>query len=108
MVRGTELQQRKRIVQDEAVGALGAVMLPFRVGRAEVTERKRRRREAARDVAMYILSERLGVSNKRIGEVFGVTSGAVPKAAMRAVALISEQEKVKDKTERAVKSIFGV
>ncbi len=61
-----------------------------------------------RDVAIYILHSRTGLSNKKIGAIFGVSPTAIGKASIRIKDQMSKDEECKKKVGKIVNSAFEV
>ncbi|MEB2309804.1 MAG: hypothetical protein OZ917_10945 [Candidatus Brocadiaceae bacterium] len=85
---------------------LDEVARHFEVEQSRLLQRKRRVPQRARDVCMYFLKEHSGLDNKRIGEVFGVSSSAVTKAALRISEQMKTQRRFKKGTDQILYSIF--
>ncbi len=62
----------------------------------------------ARDVSMYILKTHTGLTNKAIGEMFGVSISAVNKAAIRINAQSKTSKAFRRRLEEIVSSAFKV
>lgn len=107
--RDAELPQ-KTMVGDNGIveKVLDEVARCFEVERGQLLQRKRRVPQRARDVCMYLLKERSGLDNKRIGEVFGVSLSAVTKAALRISEQMKTQRRLKKETDQIMYSIFKV
>ncbi len=80
----------------------------YGVDRTMLLQRKRRIPLEARDVSMYILKTYTGLTNKAVGELFGVSISAVNKAALRICMRRKTSENFRMRTEKLVYSIFKV
>ncbi|MCP4253031.1 MAG: hypothetical protein GY775_06415, partial [Candidatus Scalindua sp.] len=79
-----ELPQKKKISDDGMVErVIEKIVHSYGVDRTMLLQRKRRIPFEARDVSMYILKTYTGLTNKAVGELFGVSISAVNKAALR-------------------------
>ncbi|OQZ04863.1 MAG: hypothetical protein B6D34_01130 [Candidatus Brocadia sp. UTAMX1] len=87
---------------------LDEVARHFEVEQSRLLQRKRRVPQRARDVCMYFLKEHSGLDNKRIGEVFGVSSSAVTKAALQISEQMKTQRRFKKGTDQILYSVFKV
>jgi len=104
-----ELPQQRMFGEEEITERiLNGVMEEFGVDREKLTKRKRLREEIARDVAIYILYSRTGLSNKSIGEIFEVSPTAIGKTGIRIKEHIKEDKEFKNKVEKIVNSVFEV
>jgi predicted transcriptional regulator len=80
----------------------------FKVDRDRLVRRRGLRREIGRDVAMYLLGRYSGLSNKKIGELFGVSQSAVSKVIIHVSEQINHQKELRDKVESILNSTFEV
>ncbi|MEW6608649.1 MAG: helix-turn-helix domain-containing protein, partial [bacterium] len=107
--RNRELPQQRMLGDNEIRGkVLNAVINGFGVDSERLIKRKRFRQQTARDVAIYILYSHTGLSNKEIGEIFGVSPTAIGKASMRVRNQMSDHKGFKKKVEDIVNSAFEV
>jgi len=99
----------KTLVEDNGVveKVLDEVARYFEVEKSRLLQRKRRLSLRARDVYMYFLREHSGLDNKRIGEVFGVSSSAVTKTALRISEQMKTQRRFKKETDQILYSVFN-
>ncbi len=98
------------MIRDDGVRekVLDAVIKGFGVERKELIKRKRARQQTARDVAIYILHNHTGLSNKGIGKIFNVSPTAIGKASMRIRGQIKEDNELKKEVESIINSAFEV
>jgi REP element-mobilizing transposase RayT len=93
-----ELPQQRTLGDNEIIErVLTAVINGFSVERDRLIKRKRCRHQIARDTAIYILHSRTGLSNKKIGEIFGVSPTAIGKASIRVKDQMSKDEGLEKK-----------
>ena len=105
----SELPQQKMLGDNEiAKKVLDVVMKEFGMERDRLIKRKRCRHQIARDVAIYILHSRTGLSNKGIGEIFGVSATAIGKASICVREQMGEDKELKRKVESILNSAFEV
>ncbi len=79
-----DLPQKKRICDNGVIErVIEVISQNYKVDKTTLLERKRHIPFEARDVSMYILKMYTGLTNKVIGEMFGVSISAVNKAAIR-------------------------
>ncbi|WP_179129365.1 helix-turn-helix domain-containing protein [Candidatus Brocadia sapporoensis] len=99
----------KTLVADNGVveKVLDEVARYFEVEKSRLLQRKRRLSQRARDVYMYFLREHSGLDNERIGEVFGVSSSAVTKTALRMSEQMKTQRRFKKETDQILYSVFN-
>lgn len=104
-----DLPQKKRI-SDEGVieRVVGEIMHNYKVDKTTLLQRKRHIPFEARDVSMYILKTYTGLTNKAIGEMFGVSISAVNKAAIRINAQSKTSKNFRRKLEEIADSAFKV
>ncbi|MFH1961294.1 MAG: transposase [bacterium] len=108
-VISSELPQQRKLGDNEvAEKVLDAVINGFEVEKDRIIKRRRFRQETARDVAIYILYSYTGLSNKKIGEMFGVTSTAIGKTSIRVKEQINKHKEFQKKVEGIVNSVFEV
>ncbi len=80
----------------------------YKVDKTTLLERKRPIPFKARDVSMYMLKMYTGLTNKVIGEMFGVSISAVNKAAIRINDQTKTSKELKRKLNKITYSIFKV
>ncbi len=80
----------------------------YKTDKATLLQRKRRIPFEARDVSMFILKTYTGLTNKAVGEIFGVSISAVNKAALRICMRRKTSKDFRTRTEKLVYSIFKV
>ncbi len=83
-------------------------MHSYGVDRTTLLQRKRRIPFEARDVSECILKMYTGLTNKAVGELFGVSISAVNKATLRICMRRETSENFRMRTETLVYSIFKV
>lgn len=104
-----ELPQQKMLGNDKIVErVLEEIMKEFGVERDRIVKRKRCRHEVARDIGMYLLERYSGLSNKKIGELFGVSHSGVGKAAIRVNEQLRQQKELRKRVENILNSTFKV
>jgi hypothetical protein len=104
-----DLPQKKRI-SDEGVieRVVGEIIHNYKVDKTTLLQRKRHIPFEARDVSMYILKTYTGLTNKAVGEMFGVSISAVNKAAIRINAQSKTSKDFRRKLEEIAYSAFKV
>ena len=80
----------------------------YKIDKAVLLQRKRHIPFEARDVSMYILKTHTGLTNKAIGEMFGVGISAVNKAAIRVNTQRKTNKDFRRKLEEIAYSAFKV
>ncbi len=104
-----DLPQKKRISDDGLVeSVIEEIIRSYKIDKATLLQRKRRIPFEARDISMYILKTYTGLTNRAIGEVFGVSISAVNKAAMRINAQSKTNKGLRRKLGGVVNSLFKV
>lgn len=104
-----ELPQQHRLGDDKIVEkVLKGVMQGFGVEMDRLVKRKRCKAEVGRDVGMYLLGRYSGISNKKIGEVFGVSRSAVGKAVIRITEQMKHQKELRERVKSIINSTFEV
>jgi hypothetical protein len=105
----SELPQQRMLGDNKVVErVLDEVIKGFGVERDRLIKRKRCRQQIARDVAIYIFHSHTGLSNKKIGEIFGVSPTAIGKASIRVKKQIARDKELKKKVESVLNSAFEV
>jgi REP element-mobilizing transposase RayT len=100
--KDVDLPQKKRIGDDGVIErVIEEIVHRYKIDKATLLQRKRHIPFEARDVSMYILKTYSGLTNKAIGEIFGVSISAVNKAAIR----INEQSKTSKDLRRKLEGI---
>lgn len=108
-VKAKEPAAKRRIRDEEACeNVLGAVAREFGVSRRRLVKRERADRNVARDVAMHVLKTYTALTNRAIGEAFGVASDAAAKASGRVEKLAAQDACLKSRIERIEHSTFRV
>ena len=80
----------------------------YNIEKTTLLQRKRHIPFEARDVSMYILKTYTGLKNKAIGEMFGVSTSAVNKAALRINTQSKASKDFRRKLEKITYSAFKV
>ncbi|MCG2711593.1 MAG: hypothetical protein L6416_04635, partial [Candidatus Omnitrophica bacterium] len=77
--------------------------------KTEIDEIKQRKKESGRikKISIYVLRRLTGLTNKDIGQIFGMRYSAVSKAGMSMEKTIEEDRKLKDEVNEII-SIFEV
>ncbi len=108
-VINSELPQQRKLSENEITKrVLDAVIKGFGIEMDRLIKRKRFRQQTGRDVAIYILHSHTGLSNKKIGVIFGVSPTAIGKASIRIKDQMSKDKEFKKKVEEIVNSAFEV
>jgi len=104
-----ELPQQKMLGDNEIIEkVLAEIMEEFKVEKDRLIKRRRDKPEVARDVGMYILGRHTGLSNRKIGELFGVSRSAVSKAIVRVSGQMRRQKELGNRVKIIVHSTFKV
>jgi REP element-mobilizing transposase RayT len=104
-----DLPQKKRISDDGVIErVIEEIIHKYKIDKTALLQRKRYIPFEARDVSMYILKTYTGLTNKAIGEMYGVSISAVNKAAIRIDSQSKTSEDFRRKLEGFVYSIFKV
>ena len=104
-----DLPQKKRISDDGVIEkVIEEIIHSYKIDKATLLQRKRHIPFEARDISMYLLNTYTGLTNKAIGEVFGVSISAVNKAAIRVNAQSKTSKDFRRKLEEIAYSAFKV
>ena len=107
--KDVELPQKKRISDDGVIDVvIEEVVCNYKIEKSRLLQRKRHVSFEARDVGMYILKVHTGLKNKAIGEIFGVSSSAVNKAALRVSIQRKKRKDLVERIEKIIHSAFKV
>ncbi len=104
-----DLPQKKRISDDSVIEmVIEEIIHNYKIDKVTLLQRKRHIPFEARDVSMYILKTYTGLTNKAVGEMFGVSISAVNKAAIRINAQSKTSKSFRRKLEEIAYSAFKV
>ncbi len=104
-----DLPQKKRISDDGVIEmVIEEIIHNYKIDKVTLLQRKRHIPFEARDVSMYILKTYTGLTNKAVGEMFGVSISAVNKAAIRINAQSKTSKSFRRKLEEIAYSAFKV
>ncbi len=107
--KDTDLPQKKRICDDGVIEKVIEVIIHnYKIDRTSLLQRKRHIPLEARDVGMYLLKTYTGLTNKTVGEMFGVSTSAVNKAAIRINTQGKTSKDFRRKLEEITYSAFKV
>jgi REP element-mobilizing transposase RayT len=107
--KGKDISQKKTVRSQGAIDAVvREVCRLFKTPRRTLTSDKGRgRNKSIRDLAIFILWKHSDLTNKVIGEAFGVKYSTVTKAGVRVQKQVEESEALGRKAERIRKRVFG-
>ncbi len=104
-----DLPQKKRISDDGVIEkVIEEIIHSYKIDKATLLQRKRHIPFEARDISMYLLNTYTGLTNKAIGEMFGISISAVNKAAIRINTQSKTSKDFRRKLEEIAYSAFKV